>query len=237
MRWQRRILDRPELLDDPRVENSIRIRALREVERANTYFGGHRVLARELRNVVRGWRSRTASVLDVGTGSGGIARLIRREGRQRGVTLTTVGIDLHAGLARVAQRNGILAVCGDALSLPFVDGSVDVAICSLLLHHFGDEDAITLMRELVRVALHGKVCCFCKQPLLDNDGFEAGNADAAQITEKLTIHHNDGNHDNNDPRNHRFCHQSCHKAHHARIILGRVRAGKPGHPRTGGPLA
>jgi SAM-dependent methyltransferase len=44
------------------------------------------------------------------------------------------------------------SVCGDALHLPFADNSVDVVMCSQVLHHFNDREALTLLREMNRVA-------------------------------------------------------------------------------------
>jgi ubiquinone/menaquinone biosynthesis C-methylase UbiE len=38
------------------------------------------------------------------------------------------------------------------MALPFRDHSVDVVICSQLLHHFGDDDLAPMIRELDRVA-------------------------------------------------------------------------------------
>ena len=77
------------------------------------------------------------------------------------------------------------------------------------------------LRELVRVLLDGKVCCFCKEPLLDNTDFLPGNGEGFQIGEQISIHHRDGNHGNNDPRNLKFVHRTCHKRHHARLTFSR----------------
>jgi ubiquinone/menaquinone biosynthesis C-methylase UbiE len=45
-------------------------------------------------------------------------------------------------------------VCGSALQLPFADRTIDVAMCSLLLHHFTGDDLSRVVRELDRVARH-----------------------------------------------------------------------------------
>jgi ubiquinone/menaquinone biosynthesis C-methylase UbiE len=56
-------------------------------------------------------------------------------------------------VSRIAAREqGLPTVRGDALRLPFAPGSVDVAICTLTLHHFPDEEAVRLLREMKRVA-------------------------------------------------------------------------------------
>jgi ubiquinone/menaquinone biosynthesis C-methylase UbiE len=43
------------------------------------------------------------------------------------------------------------AVCGSGLTLPFAGRSFDIVTCSQVLHHFGEEDAIGLIREMHRV--------------------------------------------------------------------------------------
>ena len=154
----RALLPRPrrvygiELLDSPDVDTDTRLRALSDVARANAYFGGTRAVTRELVRILDATPARTITLLDVGTGTGDIARRATAVARDRGVRLTSIGIDLSADLARSAHESGTLGVCGDALSLPFADRSVDVAVCSQLLHHFRDDDAVRLLRELHRVA-------------------------------------------------------------------------------------
>jgi hypothetical protein len=71
------------------------------------------------------------------------------------------------------------------------------------------------LRELVRCALAGKTCFFCHLPLLENvdDGWQ-GSGSAPPISERLTIHHKNGNHEDNRDENHALAHRTCHKIHH-----------------------
>ncbi|NJO84230.1 MAG: methyltransferase domain-containing protein [Blastochloris sp.] len=41
---------------------------------------------------------------------------------------------------------------GDIKQLPFPDHSMDVVTCQLALHHFSDDDAVLILRELLRVS-------------------------------------------------------------------------------------
>jgi SAM-dependent methyltransferase len=68
------------------------------------------------------------------------------------VELTTIGLDSALELA-VASRSAVSAsICADGLRLPFADKSVDIVMCSQVLHHFAGKKALTLLREMDRVA-------------------------------------------------------------------------------------
>jgi SAM-dependent methyltransferase len=149
-----------ELLDDPRMDATLRERAHRDIVRSNLLFGGTRAVLLALGPVLaqlapQGRRTRTAvdaSLLDVGTGLGDIPWKAREFARRRGVRLRTFGLDGAPTLAVAARRRVSDAVCGDALSLPFADRSFDVVVCSQLVHHFEEPDGVQLLAELDRVA-------------------------------------------------------------------------------------
>jgi len=92
-----------------------------------------------------------ATLLDVGTGMGDIPALARRIAARHGVALHTIGLDVDETLVHAAAGRTSHAVRGDALRLPFADKSVDVVICSQVLHHFFDGDVSRLLQELDRV--------------------------------------------------------------------------------------
>ena len=97
------------------------------------------------------------TLLDVGTGLGDIPHAARRLAARRGVALTTVGVELRASLAAASRARIGHAVCADAMRCRFADGGVDVVTCSQVLHHFAEDDAVRLLRELTRVARVGVV--------------------------------------------------------------------------------
>ena len=140
-----------ELLDDPSVPAEVMTRSMRDVERANHVFGGMRAALMELEPALAETRG-SATMLDVGTGAGDIAESARAFAARRGVTLITIGLDSsEALLGRHRARNDCVVV-GKALELPFADRSVDIVMCSQLLHHFAEPQAIALISELNRVA-------------------------------------------------------------------------------------
>jgi SAM-dependent methyltransferase len=140
-----------EILDDPDVAPEIVTRSLADVVRSNSLFGGLSSAIDELKEALTELPA-NASLLDVGTGLGDIPCRAREVARRMGVELTTVGLDSALELARASRPVLTLAVCGDALRLPFADHSVDIVMCSQVLHHFAGADALELLREMNRVA-------------------------------------------------------------------------------------
>jgi hypothetical protein len=140
-----------EILDLPDVDPEVVTRSLADVARANALFGGVSSAIDELKDTLKDL-PRCASLLDVGTGLGDIPSRAKTFAAQNGVELTTVGLDSAIELARASRRTVGFSVCGDALRLPFADRSVDIVMCSQVLHHFAANDALTLLREMDRVA-------------------------------------------------------------------------------------
>ncbi len=104
-------------------------------------------------------------VLDVGTGEGQIARLLRREGAD------VVGIDpTHNQIVEANKRGGGVAYArAGAAELPFSTGAFDGAIACLVFEHIDEMD--TAIDELARVvAPGGRFVFMLNHPLLQTPG-------------------------------------------------------------------
>lgn len=146
-----RRVHRAELLDDEGHDPEELAHSLGQVAGVNRWLGGNRALRRHLRPFLEG--DEPVRLLDVGTGNGETLDDLLGWARRKGRAWTGIGIDRSAAVARVAGRaSRAPTVRGDALALPFGTGSVDVALCTLTLHHFPEDDAVLLLREMKRVA-------------------------------------------------------------------------------------
>ncbi|MGH7717659.1 MAG: methyltransferase domain-containing protein [Gemmatimonadaceae bacterium] len=146
-----------EFLDAPDIDARVVRRSLSDVARSNTLFGGTRAVLAELapeleRMSEGGGRGRRATLLDVGTGLGDIPARARQRASRAGVSLATFGVEGNEALAQAARGAELPMMRADARRLPLGDGSVDIAMCSQLLHHFEGNDAMALLGELDRVA-------------------------------------------------------------------------------------
>jgi SAM-dependent methyltransferase len=72
-----------------------------------------------------------SKVLDVGGFDGNVSHLLLKA--RPGLEICIVDLD-EKGLA-LARKNGLQAVCGSALGLPFISGKFDVVLCLDLLEH------------------------------------------------------------------------------------------------------
>lgn len=143
-----------EVLDDPQCDPALRERAISDVTRANRLLGGMQAVLAELRLALPGLAQpgREVTLLDVGAGLGDIPAAARDAAARSGVRLVAIGADGALSLARASARRLDAAVCADALALPFARASVDVVMCSQLLHHFSPEDIVASLAEMNRVA-------------------------------------------------------------------------------------
>lgn len=140
-----------EILDDPDVDPEIIKRSMRDVERANALFGGRRAALAELSPAIREIRG-NAILLDVGTGRGDIPAAAKKLAKLNGIKLRAIGVDISAPLLKAQCDGNDGVIRAHALALPLRDSSVDIVLASQIIHHFPDEDAVAVIRELNRVA-------------------------------------------------------------------------------------
>ncbi|MGH9968646.1 MAG: methyltransferase domain-containing protein [Pyrinomonadaceae bacterium] len=128
-----------------------------ELQRVNKWMGDARALRLSLLASVELTDLRSFSVLDVGSGSGELLRVVADWGRQNLRKGNCVGLELNARSARAILEHSsnfaeISAVRGDAICLPFADNTFDYVICSLFTHHLHDRQVVSALREINRVA-------------------------------------------------------------------------------------
>jgi SAM-dependent methyltransferase len=95
------------------------------------------------------------SLLDVGSGSVGIAPWIGREWRVTGLDASFDDYGSAAGPA----ADGVVRIEGDARELPFDDASFDVVLALDVLEHIAPTDRGAVLGELARVARRRAIVC------------------------------------------------------------------------------
>jgi ubiquinone/menaquinone biosynthesis C-methylase UbiE len=185
----------PELMDDlTRSEGELR-ETLLDLGRINRYFGGHAIVRAYLDRLLPVWQTRTPvhpalTVLDVATGGADIPVIVAGWAARRRVPVRIVAVDRHPTIVHLAREltvhsPAIAVLCADARALPFRDGSFDVCLCSLALHHLTPEEGLGLLRDLHRLARIG----FLVVDLLRSPSGYAGVWLATRFSQSPLIRH------------------------------------------------
>jgi SAM-dependent methyltransferase len=147
----------PELLDDDAGTPAQIAASLADLRHINEWFGGTRTTASLLRRVAAETRASQLSVLEVGSGAGDVPQEARMRLAGSGVETRVTLLDR---MWSHLPSNGATSVCGDALQLPFRDGSFDVVSSSLFVHHLEPDALRRFASEALRV---------CRRAVLMND--------------------------------------------------------------------
>jgi ubiquinone/menaquinone biosynthesis C-methylase UbiE len=143
----------PELLDSDSGTPQEVAGSLADLRMLNRYFGGVRTMSALISEVATQRKLSDITWLDVGGGAGDLATLTAESLRRSSITLHAVVVDRAP-----SHLNGTHPrVCGDALTLPFSDGSFDIVGSSLFAHHLEPDELARFAREGLRVARHAFV--------------------------------------------------------------------------------
>jgi SAM-dependent methyltransferase len=130
--------------------------SLSDLRRINLWFGGLATTENLVEHVARITNRSSLSLLEVAAGSGYVPETARARLRPRGYCLQVTSLDRVQG----HMSNGGRAVAGDALGLPFRDGSFDLVSCNLFAHHLSPPDLVQFIDEALRA---------CRVAVLIND--------------------------------------------------------------------
>jgi 2-polyprenyl-3-methyl-5-hydroxy-6-metoxy-1,4-benzoquinol methylase len=166
-----------ELLDDLQADpGSVRL-SLRNITRANRWFGGQAAaawgIARLLGGLPRGAR---VSLLDIGTGAGDLPRAAVRWAASRGLTLQAIGLERHPVAAILARQSGLPTILACASQLPVRRHGVDVVLISQVAHHLTAAAAVSLFQVASRIARRGVVVADLRRSALAVNAFRVGAA-------------------------------------------------------------
>jgi 2-polyprenyl-3-methyl-5-hydroxy-6-metoxy-1,4-benzoquinol methylase len=180
-----------ELLDDPGADPVIVAESLRNIARANRWFGGAAAvrygLSRALGDVPPGQR---VALLDVGTGLGDLPRTAVQWGARRGIEIVPAGLELNRAAAALAERNGVPTMVACAGTPPIRDKSVDVVLVSQVAHHLSPDSIVHLFRTCDRMARLAVIIADLRRHSLAAPSFWFGarllGFDAVTLTDGVT---------------------------------------------------
>lgn len=141
----------PELLDED-MGTPAEIRdTLFDLRGINRNFGGFSSIEAMLRRVADRSGRKRLSFLDVAGGTGEVAEHARAALAKDGVEVRSAVLDRAPSHMRSAPKT-VITAAGDALSLPFADGSFDVVGCNLFCHHLEPAEMLAFFKEALRAS-------------------------------------------------------------------------------------
>jgi hypothetical protein len=154
--------DASEILDNGAYDVEELLENHRDMARVNRWLGGADLTIRGIQRLTGHLRpGDRLTILDAGTGMADIPRAVDAWARRTGIELRSVGVDIDSLTLQAARGSAggdaIRFLAADCCRLPLRDGSVDVAISSMTLHHLTDEQATVALGEMARVARLGIV--------------------------------------------------------------------------------
>jgi 2-polyprenyl-3-methyl-5-hydroxy-6-metoxy-1,4-benzoquinol methylase len=147
-----------EIMDDLNCAGEVVHQTLRELEFINRTLGGNAVTIDGVQQLVSESKETSIRVLDLGCGGGDMLKLLHR--RIRGKN-TYVGIDANPHIVEYARLHNsdpdISFETASIFSDEFKQETCDVAIATLFLHHFSDDQLVEIFTQLKKQAHVGIV--------------------------------------------------------------------------------
>lgn len=180
-----------ELLDDPGADPAAVTESLRNIARANRWFGGTAAALHGISRILAGIpRGTGLTLLDLGTGGGDLPLAAARLAARRGIRLRPLGLERSRVAARLARAAGVPCAVACAGAPPFRPKSVDVVLVSQVIHHLEAASAMRLLRTCDRLARLGVVVSDLRRgrlaPLAFRIGAGAFQFDRYTLSDGLT---------------------------------------------------
>ncbi|RZJ57937.1 MAG: methyltransferase domain-containing protein, partial [Flavobacterium sp.] len=148
----------PETMDDFSLEGEELRSALDKIAGINRLLGGNKLTLNGVKELIEGVdKSREITIVDIGCGNGDMLRMLAEYAVTANLKLNLIGIDANQFTIDYAKKlsadfNNISYTCIDIFTPEFETMRYDIALCTLTLHHFSDEEILQIMATFNRNA-------------------------------------------------------------------------------------
>lgn len=152
-----------EVMDDFNMEGEILKDALDKIAKINQWLGGNQLTLQGIKSLLKNQdTTREITLVDIGCGNGDMLRTLAEYGKKNGMNLKLIGIDANNFTINHAKQlsdpyPNIGYYCMDVFQPDFQELNYDIALCTLTLHHFKENEIITLLTGIKRRAKIGIV--------------------------------------------------------------------------------
>ncbi len=149
-------------MDDFESKGEIIHRTLRELNFINHWLGGYKVTLSGLDKLLFGKNPPELHIADIGCGGGHTLMEIHKWSKKKNFNLKLFGIDANPNIiedARLTTKelNGVTLVTGNVLNTDLAPFQFDIINCTLLIHHFNDEELLHFLKKISESAKIGIV--------------------------------------------------------------------------------
>lgn len=150
-----------EIMDDFLLEGEELRDALDKIAAINTLLGGNKLTLKGVKRLLEKTDTqKVITIADIGCGNGDMLRLLTDYARKRNIQLELTGIDANQFTADYAAKlsqdyPNIQYLCLDIFEKEFEQLQYDILLCTLTLHHFKDNDIVTIMKRFYENAATG----------------------------------------------------------------------------------
>lgn len=143
--------NQPEIMDDFEMEGNVLSDALDKIAKINRLLGGNQLTLDGVKNIItQNPTIDKITIVDIGCGNGDMLRILSNYACEKNLNFELIGIDANQFTVNYAKELShhypdIKYRCEDIFKKPFEILQYDIVLCTLTLHHFKDEEIITLM--------------------------------------------------------------------------------------------
>lgn len=155
--------DAIEIMDDFSISGKILHKTLDTLANINKWLGGNYVTMNGLNKLLENHsKMEPICIIDLGCGGGDMLRKVSRHYKKKGYNLKLIGIDANEDAihyARELSKNDtdISFIACDIFSETFDTLQYDVVLSTLFLHHFKEEQTISILSKVIKKARLGVV--------------------------------------------------------------------------------
>ena len=150
-------------MDDFNMKGELLRDTLDKLGSINKWLGGNRITIDGIGQLLKGKpKNKTYTIIDLGCGHGDILRLVADFGRKQGYDFELIGIDANQDAIDYANELSenypeLTFRNEDIFSKEFQNIEYDIALTTLFLHHFKDQEILKVLSNLSTKATLGVV--------------------------------------------------------------------------------
>lgn len=150
-----------EIMDDLESGGPVMDQTLKELDVINKWLGGNHVTLNGVKKLVGKHRG-SLQIVDLGSGSGDILKIIARWARSANIDIKLIGIDANPHVVAFAEKQAadypeIEFKCVNVFSEEFTKIEGDIFIATLFMHHFDSSQLSIFLKQLRKQASMGIV--------------------------------------------------------------------------------